>query len=64
MEIILDICKTVETISYFAKTNDDQMLTENYHNLISIKVMTDTEITMDLLLETIMLPLVNLCIDK
>ena len=31
---------------------------------MSMKVMTDTEITINLLLETILLPLVNLCVDK
>ena len=29
-----------------------------------MKVMTDTDITIDLLLETIMLPLVHLCLEK
>ena len=62
--MIKDICRTVETISYFAQTTDDEILAKNYQDLMSIKVMTDTEITIDLLLETVMLPLVRNCCEK
>ena len=60
--IVEGICKTVETIQYFAQTSEDRK--QNFQALMSLKVITDTEITIDLLMETIMLPLVSLCVEK
>ena len=62
-EILKDICNTVETISYFAIGSDDAEESD-YENIQNVKVMTDTKLSVDLLIDTIVLPLTNICIKS
>ena len=62
-DILKDICSTVDTISFFASGSDDAEESD-YENAQNVKVMTDTKISVDLLIDTIVLPLTNICIKS